>query len=105
MKRSVLFAALLAAISLSAPDAWACTMTIQEKQAIFVSYDRNRDQRLDALEYQAGETNRLGPSDVEQEALRNSFNMMDSTGRGLVGPEDFQPIPDQKCMQEGQIAY
>lgn len=97
--------ALLAGFCVISFPAHACTMTSQERQALFVSYDRNGDQKLDALEYQTGETARFGQSAVDQQALRIRFDAMGGAGKGWVGPESFEPIPDPNCMQEGRIAY
>lgn len=88
-----------------ASPAYACVMTQQEKQNIFVNFDRNRDQKVDLFEYMYGETNRFGQNNVDTTALRQRFVGMDTLQRGWVTMDSFYPIDTRRCLPETQLSY
>ena len=85
--------------------AQACALTFQEKQNLFVSYDRNKNQRIELTEYLTGETYRFGSGKVDFVALQLRFAQMDVRQVGWVSVGDFNPIAPQRCLKEAQISY
>ncbi len=99
------FIALFLVTLCAASPALACKMTQQEKENLFVNFDRNRDQKVDLFEYMFGETNRFGQNNVDTAALRQRFMGMDTLQRGWVTPDSFYPINTQKCLPLTQQSY
>ncbi len=96
---------LTGALLLVPAAAHACAMTVQEKQSLFVSYDRNQNQRIELTEYLSGETNRFGVGKVDSAALQLRFAAMDTRKAGWVSVSDFNPIAPQRCLKEARISY